>query len=226
MAKWKYALERGGGKSLEISTGTFIWQKKTEVRLNGNLIGSFPSQKELAEGKLLPLPDGTTLRIQFVQSFFSLGFRVLRNDKPLPGSYSDPTAIKFGESVSIIYLIASIKIVLGFLAINFQVEFLQTLGFGMFSVAIGFILLVLGFFTQRRFLIALIIALIIYGLESTLLLFGAFISALVRSNVGLILMGMSLPIAVFTVRIFLLWWMGKGVGAINKLKKVIPPTVS
>ncbi len=76
MAKWKYAFERGGDKSLEISTGTFIWQKKTEVKLNGKLIGTFPSQKELAEGKLLQLPDGTTLKVQFVQTFFSLGFRV------------------------------------------------------------------------------------------------------------------------------------------------------
>ncbi len=124
------------------------------------------------------------------------------------------------------YLIAAFNIVLGFLAINSPIEFLQTLGFGIFSVAIGFIFLVLGFLTQRRFLIALIIALIIYGLETALLLFGAFITALVRSELVLILIGMALPIVIFAVRIFLLWWMGKGVGAINKLKKATASTVS
>ena len=47
MPKRKYALERGGDKSLEI-----FWEgswKNTKVRLNGNLIGTFPDLIDLEE---------------------------------------------------------------------------------------------------------------------------------------------------------------------------------
>ena len=143
MPKLKYALERGGDKSLEIS-----WKgrwKNTEVRLKGNLIGVIPHQKELRTGQIFQLPDGTSLKVQFVKS----ELRVLRNDKPLPGSISDPVT-RLAQAFGIVYFIAGLNIVLGFLALIFQVEFLQTLGFGIISVALGFIFLVLGFFTQRH----------------------------------------------------------------------------
>ena len=221
MPKRKYALERGGDKSLEIS-----WEghwKNTEVRLNGNLIGAIPNRKELAEGQLFQLPDGTSLRVQLVRPFLSDGFRVLRNDKPLPGSSSDPVA-RLAQSFGIIYFIAGLNIVLGFIALIFQVEFLQTLGFGIVSVAIGFMFLVLGFFTQRRSLIALIIALIIYSLDTVLVLSSGF-------NTGFLLIADILQriapwIAWIIIRIGFLMGMGQGVGAINELKKETPPTVS
>jgi len=233
MPKRKYALERGGDKSLEIS-----WEghwKNTKVRLNGNLIGAIPNQKELAEGQLFQLPDGTSLRVQLVRTFLSDGFRVLRNDKPLPGSISDPARTRLAQSFGIIYFIAGLNIVLGFIALIFQVEFLQSLGFGINSVAIGFIFLVLGVFTQRRSIIALIIALIIYSLDIVLVLFSDLITALARFSVsntvilgliGDILKFMAIPIGFTVMRIGFLMGMGQGVGAINELKKETPPTVS
>ena len=233
MPKRKYALERGGDKSLEIS-----WKgqwKNTEVRLNGDLIGAIPNQKELAEGQLFQLPDGTSLRVQLVRTFLSDGFRVLRNDKALPGSSSDPATTRLAQSFGIIYFIAGLSIVLGFIALTSQVEFLQTLGFGINSVAIGSIFLVLGFFTQRRSLIALIVALIIYSLDIVLVLSRDFITALARfsgSNtvilglIGNILMFLAIPIGFTVVRIGFLMGMGQGVGVIKELKKETPPTVS
>jgi hypothetical protein len=66
MPKLKYALERGGDKSLEISwKGRF---KNTEVRLKGNLIGVIPNKKVLRTGQIFQLPDGTSLKVQFVKS--------------------------------------------------------------------------------------------------------------------------------------------------------------
>ena len=227
MPKRKYALERGGDKSLEI-----FWEgnwKNTTVRLNGNLIGAIPNKKELGTGQLFQLPDGTALRVQLVNN----ELRVLRNDKPLPGSSSDPAA-KLAQSFGIIYFIAGLNIVLGFIALIFQVGFLQTLGFGIISVAIGFIFLVLGFFTQRRSLIALIIALIIYSLDTVLVLFSLFNIVLVLSggfNTGFLLIADILQrtapwIGWIIIRIGFLMGMGQGVGAINELKKETPPTVS
>lgn len=240
MPKQKYALERGGDKSLEIS-----WKgrwKNTEVRLKGNLIGVIPNQKELRTGQIFQLPDGTSLKVQF----FTSGLRVLRNNKPLPGSSSDP-ATRLAQSFGSIYFIAGLNIVLGFIALFFQVEFLQTLGFGILSVAIGFIFLVLGFFTQRRSRIALIVALIIYGLDCALALFSLapFLLSVVSTvatvfNIGLPpvlrpqageflqVNAVFIGILTFTIcyRVYFLWAMGQGVGAINALKKETPPTVS
>ena len=227
MPKRKYALERGGDKSLEI-----FWEgnwKNTKVRLNGNLIGAIPNKKELGTGQIFQLPDGTALRVQLVNN----ELRVLRNDKPLPGSSSDPAA-KLAQSFGIIYFIAGLNIVLGFIALIFQVGFLQTLGFGIISVAIGFIFLVLGFFTQRRSLIALIIALIIYSLDTVLVLFSLFNIVLVLSggfNTGFLLIADILQrtapwIGWIIIRIGFLMGMGQGVGAINELKKETLPNVS
>ena len=240
MPKLKYALERGEDKSLEIS-----WKggwKNTEVRLKGNLLGVIPNKKELRTGRIFPLPDGTSLKVQF----FTTGIRVLRNDKPLPGSISDP-AYRLANAFGAIYFIAGLNIVLGFITLLFQVEFLQTLGFGIISVAIGFIFLVLGFFTQRRSRIALIAALIIYGLDCALALFSLvpFLLSVVsmvatgfnidvhwalRRQAGEFLQVNALSIGILTGAIFLrlsfLWWMWQGIGAINTLKKEMPPTVS
>lgn len=133
---------------------------------------------------------------------------------------------------------------LGFIAFFFQVEFLQTLGVGIISVAIGFIFLVLGFFTQRRSRIALIVALIIYGLDCVLALFSLapFMLSVVSTvatvfNIGLPpvlrpqaseflqVNAVFIGILTFTIcyRVYFLWAMGQGVGAINALKKESPP---
>ncbi len=237
MPKRKYALERSGDKSLEIS-----WEghwKNTQVRLNGNLIGAVPNKEELSAGQVFQLPDGSALKVQLANSRRGGGgdlgrstgpLQVLRNDKPLPGSSSDPAA-KLAQSFGIIYFIAGLNIVLGFIALILQVEFLKTLGFGIISVAIGFIFLVLGFFTQRRSLIALIIALIIFSLDTVLVLYSvpALFSGFNTGNLALIggiLMGIAPLIGWIIIRIGFLMGMGQGVGAINELKKETPPTVS
>ncbi len=254
MPKWKYALEPGGDKSLEISRGPFRWQKKIEVRLNGDLIGAFPDQKELANGQALQLPDGTTLRVQFVRTFFAQGFRLLRNDRPLPGSVPDPTTTRFANSVGSIYFIAGLNILLGFAAMIFQmagiehvlgdpeiatrVNFLQTTGFGIIPVATGFLFLVLALFTQRRSLVALIIAVVLYGLESVSVLFSniqmLIISASNASSslhlFGEVLMRESVRVGLLgggiVLSIALLMEMGRGIDAVNKLRKGTPPAIS
>jgi hypothetical protein len=219
--KWNYDLEPGGGQSLEISTGNFGWKKKTEVRLNGNLIGTFPNQLALAEGQVLQLPDGTALRIQRVNN----KLRVLRNDKRLPSISS--------EVHSTIYFIGGLSIVLGLITLIFQAEFPQTLGFGVFSIAIGSMFLVLGFLTQRRSLIALIIAMIIFGLEGAAVLLSGFkmlLSAFNAANslhmIGEILQNEALLVGglVGWTGIYISWLilMVKGVREISEVKKEMP----
>lgn len=148
----------------------------------------------------------------------------------------DP-AKRLALSASSIYLVGGLNIVFGLIAYIFQVEFLQTLGFGILSAAIGFLFLALGFFTQRRSLFALILAVILFSLEgvSVLLLgLGMLLSAFSAGNslheMFEILQSQAILIGVlagwFTLCISWLIQMLKGVGAIKKLKQETPTTVS
>ena len=197
MPKRKYAFERNGEKQLEISWGGF-W-KNTEVRVGGNLLGTIPTQKELLAGKVFQLPDGSSLKVHLAKTWLSNDLQVLRNDKPLPGSSSDP-ATRLLQAYSAIYFIAGLNIVLGLLALIFRTEFLETLGFGIVSIVVGVVFLVLGFFTQRGSLVALIIALALYALDSLLVLTAGFST------------GIFLRIALIAV-------MSQGIGAIKDMKK-------
>lgn len=240
MPKHNYALERGGEKSLEISwKGRFI---NFEVRFEGNLLGTIPNKKELQKGQIFQLPDGTSLLVQMIQS----ELRVLRDGQPLPGSISDPAA-RLKLSFQFIFFIAALNIVLGLATLFFQVKYLQALGYGIISIALGLIFLVLGFFTQRRSRTALIIALIIFGLDCALAIFSiapfllSFTSMVFSLFEGSVqpVFGVKAgegyqPNAVFlgvwtfffVLRIYFLRSMWLGIGAINTLKKEIPPSAS
>jgi hypothetical protein len=154
--------------------------------------------------------------------------RKFANDDPAKG---------LALSASSIYLAAGLNIALGLIAYIFQVKFLQTLGFGILSAAIGSLLLVLGFFTQRLSLFALILAVILFSLEGvSVLLLGLsmLLSAFSAGNslheMGEILQSQAILIGVltgwFTLCISWLIQMLKGVGAIKKLKQGPPTTVS
>ena len=161
-------------------------------------------------------------------------FRLSRNDKSLLGSGADH-ATRLAKSSGIIYLIGGLNIVLGLFALTSQLNL--NLGFVIISFVIGFIFFVLGFFTQRRSLIALIIALIIYCLELVLVLFIVFIIALphfiVSNTVVLCLTVDNLMSKVFlilssaviiAISILIPIAMWRGIGAIKELKKETPPT--
>jgi len=240
MGKLKYAFERGGEKTLEISwKGRF---DSTEVRFKGEVIGVIPKKKELMSGKIFQLPDQTSLKVQLVNS----EVRVLRNDAPVPGSSSDPKTI-LSLTYGIIYFIAGLNIVLGAVSLIFQVEILATLGFGIISIGVGLIFLLLGFFTQRRSLVALIVAVILYGLDCALALysfapfilgvvslvatgFNVNLPAIIRHQAAEGIQANAVFVGLLTfailLRIYLLLSMLKGVGAINSLKKKALPTVS
>jgi hypothetical protein len=140
-------------------------------------------------------------------------------------------------SASSIYFVAGLNILLGLIAYIIQVKFLQTLGFGILSAAIGVLFLALGFFTQRRSLFALILAVILLSLDgvSVLLLgLGMLLIAFGAGNslheMAEILQNQAFLIGVlagwFTLCISYLIQMLKGVGAIKKLKQGTPTTVS
>ena len=158
-------------------------------------------------------------------------FGILRNDKFLRSS--DPATMLLRLSIGIC-LIGLLNMIFGMAALVFSWKYLITLNFHIILFVIGFIFLVLGFFTQRRSLIALIIALIIYCLEFVIVLFIVFIIALsyfIVSNIitpvlpidNLVILILSFAIYI-GISIGTLTTMGRGIGVINKLKKETPPT--
>jgi hypothetical protein len=203
MPKQTYALEKDGPKRLEVS-----WKgawKNVTVQLDGTPVGTIPDQKALSAGQRFELPDGSTLSLQLVKKFYTTELQILRNGQPLPGSASDPEAQVKG-AYSIVFFVAGLNVVLGLVAVLFQVEFLQQVGIGAFSIGFGLVFLALGFFVMRGSLVALIIAIVIFALDA-ILGFVLTISGGGTPNIGGIV-----------ARVFLLIPMVQGVSAMRALK--------
>lgn len=203
MPKQSFALEAGGEKRLEIS-----WKglyKDVTVSLDGNSVGIIPNQKALSAGQEFRLIDGSTIKVQLVSKLISTEMQVLRNGQPLPGSSSDPQA-RLKTAYGVVYFIAGLNLVLGFVSFLFNVEFLQQIGIGFSSIVFGLVFLVLGFFVQRKSTIALILAIILFALDGIL---GVVLAASQGYNPGA---------GGIIARIFLLIPMVQGVGAIKAVK--------
>jgi len=203
MPKQSFALEEGGEKRLEVSwKGVY---KDVTISLDGSSVGVIPDQKALSAGQEFRLLDGSTLKVQLVSKLMATELQVLRNGQPLPGSSSDPQA-RLKNAYYMGSFVARLNLVLGFVSFLFNVEFLQQIGIGLGSVIFGLVFLALGFFVQRKSIVALILAIVIFALDGILgIVFAAFQGSNPGSG-GLI------------ARIFLIIPMVQGVGAIKALK--------
>jgi hypothetical protein len=198
-----FALEAGGEKRLGVS-----WKgmyKNVTVSLDDNPVGIIPNQKALSAGQEFRLTDGSTVKVQLVSKFMSSELQVLRNEQPLPGSASDPET-KLKNAYLMVYFIAGLNLVLGFVSLLFDVEFLQGIGIGFGSIIFGLMFVVLGFFVQRKSTLALILAIIIFALDGILGVFLAASRGYTPSGGGIV------------ARIIFLLPMIQGVGAIKALK--------
>lgn len=203
MPQRTYALEKDGPKRLEISWKG-LWKNLT-IRLDGNTVGTIPGQKELSAGQEFHLPDGSTLKVQLVtvKKFSAAELQVLRNGQPLPGSASNPET-KIKGAYGVVFFIAGLNIVLG-IAVLFQIEFLQQIGIGFYPIIYGLVFLVLGFFVKRNSMVALIIAIAIFALDSIL----SFVYAASQGS----------PLLAAFARFFLIIPMIQGIGAIKAIKR-------
>jgi|GEM_PF-1075340 len=217
MPHQKFALERGGEKDLDVSLKYF--SVNIEIHYKGSLIGVIRKQSELREGRTFELPDGTQLLVKRGRR----GLQLQRNGMTLPGTAADPE-VKLAISVNAIYLIASLNIILSILAVVLRIDLLLVLGFGIISGIVGIILFVLGIFTKRRSLAALILALIIQGLMSALIasnIVALFYLSFAGSNTLLledILESVSLWIGAIIIYFGEYFLIFTGIGAIRKLK--------
>ncbi|WNG17790.1 hypothetical protein [Cystobacter fuscus] len=163
MAKKTFALEPGGPQRLVLSWGMF-W-KNFQATLDGKPLGTVTGgQKELKKGVEFPLPDGSTLHIQFVQSFMNAELRVMRNGVPLPGSASDPEQ-RVRSMAYLLYFLAGFNTLVGVVAMLINSEILESMELGLGSIIFGGLVAVLGFFTYRRSRVAMVLAILLYAAD-------------------------------------------------------------
>lgn len=187
MPKQLYALEPGGPKRLEISWKG-LWKDFT-VKVDEQRVGTLDGLNVIKEGQQFTLPDGSVLNVRLVQKFPGSELQILRDGQPLPGSASDPET-RFKNAYGMVFFIAGFNLVLGLLAVVFEVEFLQAVGIGFYSIIFGLIFLALGFFTRMKSQAALIAAIVIFALDAILGLVFSVMAGATPGATGLIVRGL------------------------------------
>jgi len=181
------------------------WKSFT-ASLDGQPVGFVPDQKSLKAGQEFSLSDGSTLKVQLAQELYAVELRVPWNGRPLPGSPSDP-AVRLRGAAGVIFFVAGLNIVLGFLGAITHSPFLLSLGLSFGSVFFGAIFLLLGYLVRRRSVPALAIAFGLFALDGIL-------------SIGIASQQTGHPvIGGIVARIFFLTRIWQGFGAIRSLKE-------
>lgn len=204
MPALKYALDPGGPKRLQISWKG-MW-KDVVVRLDDQEIGHIPDRAALKEGRSFALPDGSQLSVALRTQALNQGLEVLRDGQALPGSAADPQQ-QLKLAAGIVYFVGGLSLLLGILAAVAKVDFLINLGFGAVSMGVGVLFVVLGYFVSQRSMIALGVAMALFAADFVLSIMAA------------IDYGGRVPTGGIVIRIFLLFGMWSGFGAIKKLRQ-------
>jgi len=161
MPSQSFAFEPNGPKRLTLSWGAF-WKNFT-VAVDGQQVAEV-SPAELKAGKDVALPDGSTLRVHLKQGFGNAGLELTRNGQPLPGAVNDPASM-VKNAAYLLYFLAALNAVVGAAAVAFHVKVLENIVIGVGNIIFGFIFAVAGFFTMRRSLVALILAMALIAVE-------------------------------------------------------------
>lgn len=159
MPTQSYSIEPNAPKRLTVSWNG-MWKNFT-VTFDGQPLMTMANKAELDAGKDATLSDGSTLRVQFKKSFGGGGLEITRDGQPLPGTATDPSSVVKTASY-ILYFIAGLNVVLGGLTLALKIQILESLGFGVLSIGIGFVIGILGYFSMQGSRIALGVAIVLY----------------------------------------------------------------
>lgn len=185
-----FALEPGGSKRLEITFGPSF--EDARVLLDGREIGAFADRSAFEEGATYTLPDGSQLSVRLADG---PELDVRRDGVPVEPPRRRSVA-------TIVYLIGALYVLSGIGALA-GVEFLAAVGYGWSTILFGAVFLVLARFVQKRSTAALVIAIVLFVLESVT-------SALVISSVS-----GRVPIGLLIVRLLLVLQMAVGLAVMR-----------
>lgn len=210
MPKQKLKLDAKGPANVEVS---WSWNfRNVTVTVDGREVGSIANKKELQQGKSFPLADGSALEVKLIGGVQSM-LRVTRDGEPLPGSATDPGTLA-KTARGIVYFVAAVNLLIGVLALGFDVQALLQLGFGIESLAFGFVFLFLALMVHLRgSWVALVVATVFFSLDAI-------------ATVGFaVVEGQSPGIGGIIFRIFLIAGMVRGVPALYQMKQLHKPDV-
>jgi hypothetical protein len=163
--KITFTIDAGGEKRIEILASR-RWNE-VEVRVDGTQ-ACIISKKELLSGYDLRLSDGSILNIKRPRFFLDMRrLLITKNGLPLAPSltgYDNQMAVT--NAAYLIYIVAMVNLILGILSIFVKIEAFTEFNFGWLNVVYGLVFMVLGFFAQRKSVEAMILFIIIFGLDS------------------------------------------------------------
>ena len=142
MPKKTYKLGEDDIKELIVSWDQGL--KNLSINYQNYEVINLETTAELRKGKMIELFDNNMLSVKLKRNYFKFGLEeleLLYNGKPLEGSQTDPLrTIK--EIFSVILIIGIANASLGMLAEFFDITFLKSNGFNLFSVLFGILLFI------------------------------------------------------------------------------------
>jgi hypothetical protein len=206
--KRAYAIEPGGKKRLEI-IADLSW-RKAKILFDSVLVKTISSRREFLTSQEFQLPDGSVLRIKLAKVMFSYyDIQLWRNGEPLHDfePYSGPLfkITKASSSIAVVGGLPILWVITLVILSLFSTKLIRfTAGDIPYLVSIvlwGVLFLVLAFFGQRHSMLALFLATAIYALDGVVgtILYGSMGYTLIQSRGVLEL---------FTVAVFLPWFLG------------------
>lgn len=210
--KMIFTIDAGGEKRVEILASR-KWNE-IEVRVDGILACTI-SKKELLSGYDLQLSDGSVLNIKRPRFFLNMQrLLITRNGQPISHSitsYDNQMAVN--NAAHLIYIIALVNLILGIISIFINMEAFSPFQFGWLNIIFGFVFMILGFFTQRKSVAAMILFIVIFGLDSL-----SFLLLLLQT-------GNYIIILVFLIRLVVLAPVFLGLGEVFRRKTKIVSTL-
>lgn len=118
-----------------------IFYRDFIVRFDGEVIGTFESQKELNSGRDFVLPIGVVLHVKKTQKFLTVLIESLIDGIPIEGSDSDPRKIVERAYFVSIFL-CLINYAFGLLGYFIVLKFLSIHGYGLYNLVLGTLYLI------------------------------------------------------------------------------------
>lgn len=205
MAKQKFHLDTAKTQEVLVQWKG-IWKDVT-VSHNGTVLGEpIPNMAALKQGRDYTLPDGRTLNVKFEAGITKNRLELKVDGRPIAGSAGDPK-VQLKLAAGVIWFIAGLSILLGVLGMT-GVKFIEQMGIGWPSVAVGAVMGVLAWFTaSKKSQVALGIAIGLFAVDTILTLMAGMDA------------GGRVPTTGLIVRVFLFLAMFQGFAAIKKVKE-------
>lgn len=166
MPSKKFAFRYSQAQIIEVFlTGAWFRKKDLVVRLDGKEVDRFTDTIGWRKGEVFRLQDGSILRVKLVDTSFYLERpQVFLNGDMLPESLSDLKQ-KLAGAYGTIYFIGGFNTFFG-LASMLSPLIKNSIGLGIDTFIVGTTFLLLGYFVQRKSLLALKIAIVLFTLTS------------------------------------------------------------